>query len=277
MPETGAAFVPPHGSDTILVTQGDPAGIGPELVLRAWLERKQRALPAFGWIGHASALETLCERLNWQVPLRHVEPDEVAGVFDTALPVIALENCADIPVTPGKPDAAAAPSTIASIAQAVALTMAGKAGAVVTMPIAKHVLYGAGFSYPGHTEFLASLSALPGQKSPRPVMLIWSELLAVVPVTIHIPLEAVPKALTTELIIQTARIVHRDYGLRFGIAKPRIALAGLNPHAGENGTIGHEDETVVAPAIRQLRAEGIDASGPYSADTLFHERARHVS
>jgi 4-hydroxythreonine-4-phosphate dehydrogenase len=150
----------------------------------------------------------------------------------------------------------------------------GQAAALVTNPIAKSVMYEAGFEFPGHTEFLAHLAAAPGKPAPRPVMLIWSDALAVVPVTIHVPLAAVPLRLTTELIVETGRIVARDYARRFGIPHARLALCGLNPHAGEGGSIGNEEDKIIAPAIEALRTEGIAASGPYPADTLFHPIAR---
>jgi 4-hydroxythreonine-4-phosphate dehydrogenase len=175
---------------------------------------------------------------------------------------------------PGKPDAASAASTIEAIRMSVALVQTGKAGALVTMPIAKHVLYQAGFAHPGHTEFLAELVRKDGEDPPLPVMLIWSPLLAVVPVTIHIPLKDVPSKLGTSLIVDTARIVARDYRQRFGVENPRLALCGLNPHAGESGSMGTEDAAIIAPAVLQLQAEGIDATGPWPADTMFHERAR---
>jgi 4-hydroxythreonine-4-phosphate dehydrogenase len=175
---------------------------------------------------------------------------------------------------PGRPDPATAAATIRSIEEAVRLARAGGVAALVTNPIAKHVLHEAGFSHPGHTEFLAALAAAPGRPPPHPVMMLWCQDLAVVPVTVHIPLARVPEALTTELILTTARIVDRDLRRRFGVKRPRLALAGLNPHAGESGSIGSEDAEVVAPAVAALRAEGIDASGPWPADTMFHARAR---
>ncbi len=149
----------------------------------------------------------------------------------------------------------------------------GHAGAVVTNPIAKSVLYAAGFAHPGHTEFLAHLSA-DGGPVPRPVMMLWCEELAVVPVTIHIPLREVPSQLTQSAIVETGRIVAAGLRERFGIAAPRLALSGLNPHAGESGALGSEDAEIVAPAVAALRELGIDASGPYPADTMFHARAR---
>jgi 4-hydroxythreonine-4-phosphate dehydrogenase len=158
---------------------------------------------------------------------------------------------------------------------AAALICDGRAGAMVTNPIAKSVLYAAGFQHPGHTEYLATLAArLWGTAEPRPVMMIWSPDLAVVPATIHVPLRQVADLLTGSLVVETGRIVHRDMRRRFGIDAPRIAVAGLNPHAGEGGALGLEDDAVIRPAVETLRAEGIDARGPLPADTLFHARAR---
>jgi 4-hydroxythreonine-4-phosphate dehydrogenase len=145
----------------------------------------------------------------------------------------------------------------------VALVQAGKASAVVTNPIAKSVMRAAGFEFPGHTEFLSHLAARAGGAPPRPVMLIWSEELAVVPVTIHLPLADVPRLLTANLIVETGRIVAREFANRFGVAHPRLAVCGLNPHAGEGGMLGREDEEIIRPAIERLQSEGIDASGPY--------------
>jgi 4-hydroxythreonine-4-phosphate dehydrogenase len=256
----------------LALTQGDPAGIGPELTLRAWLERRERALPAFACIGDPDHLASVARRLGWTVPLRACRWGDVDTVFAAALPVIPLESGAGAAV-PGQPDPATGAGTISSIDRAVAAVRAGEAAAVVTNPIAKSVLYSAGFKHPGHTEYLAHLAARDGV-APRPVMMLWCEELAVIPVTIHEPLRRVPDLLTTELIVETGRIVASELRSRFGIAAPRLAISGLNPHAGENGTMGHEDAGVVAPAIAQLQAEGIDARGPYPADTMFHARAR---
>jgi 4-hydroxythreonine-4-phosphate dehydrogenase len=260
-------------SRPIVVTQGDPSGIGPELTLRAWAERKERTLPAFGWIGDPQALMTAMAATGMQVPLVETDAAGIPADFDQGLPVLPTRAKA-AGAAPGRPDPASAASTLEAIAEAVALVTAGKAAALVTMPIAKHVLHRAGFSHPGHTEYLAELAAAPGEAPPLPVMLIWSPLLAVVPVTIHIPLKDVPARLSTGLIVETGRIVARDYRLRFGAESPRLALCGLNPHAGESGSIGAEDEAIIAPAVARLQADGIRASGPWPADTLFHERAR---
>ncbi|SFI10726.1 4-hydroxythreonine-4-phosphate dehydrogenase [Bosea sp. OK403] len=255
----------------LALTQGDPAGIGPELALLAWQQREQRMLPAFACIADIDHLGQTAQRLGLDVPMISCEWDAVNRSFATALPVIAHGHA--VTAMPGQPDPASAAGTIGSITSAVAAVRQGQASAVVTNPIAKSVLYAAGFAYPGHTEFLAHLAA-DGGAPPHPVMMLWCEDLAVVPVTIHIPLRSVPDALTQELIVETGRIVADELSRRFGIAAPRIAVSGLNPHAGEGGALGREDDEVVAPAIARLRALGIEAHGPYPADTMFHARAR---
>jgi 4-hydroxythreonine-4-phosphate dehydrogenase len=193
-------------------------------------------------------------------------------VFATALPVVALDLA--ISAEPGRPDQTSAPAAIAAIRRAVADVLAGEASAVVTNPVAKNVLYKSGFAEPGHTEFLARLAAEATGVAAHPVMMLWSPELAVVPVTIHLPLAEVPEKLDRELIVTTGRIVDRDLRERFGIARPRLAIAGLNPHAGEDGALGTEDNAVVRPAIDRLRQEGIDVRGPLPADTMFHAAAR---
>lgn len=256
----------------LALTQGDPAGIGPEIALMAWLRRQELALPPFACLANVALLSGLADRLGLPVPVRTVDWSEAEACFATALPVIELKNA---PVAQaGRPDPANAAGVIEAIERAVAAVEAGQAAALVTNPIAKSVLYAAGFRHPGHTEFLAALAGRDAASPPQPVMMLWSEELAVVPVTIHVPLAAVPGLLTTELIVATGRIVAAELTRRFGIAKPRLALSGLNPHAGEGGALGGEDEAVVAPAVAQLRALGIAASGPYPADTMFHARAR---
>jgi 4-hydroxythreonine-4-phosphate dehydrogenase len=188
------------------------------------------------------------------------------------MPIVPLQ----VPVTaaPGQPDASSAPAAVASIRRAVSDVLSGQAAGIVTNPVAKNVLYRSGFAEPGHTEFLAKLVEEANGKASRPVMMLWSPELAVVPVTIHLPLKDVISKLTCELVVETGRITARDLTRRFGILRPRLAVAGLNPHAGENGTLGEEDAAVVAPAVERLRSEGIEAVGPLPADTLFHERAR---
>jgi 4-hydroxythreonine-4-phosphate dehydrogenase len=177
---------------------------------------------------------------------------------------------------PGKPDGSSAPAAIDSIRRAVSDVLSGHAAGIVTNPVAKNVLYRSGFAEPGHTEFLGKLVQEATGNAARPVMMLWSPELAVVPVTIHLPLKDVVSRLTCDLVTETGRIVARDLTRRFGIVRPRLVVAGLNPHAGEDGALGEEDAAIVAPAVEQLRAEGIDAAGPLPADTLFHERARAV-
>jgi 4-hydroxythreonine-4-phosphate dehydrogenase len=254
------------------LTLGEPAGIGPDLALAVWRRRRELDVPAFYLIGEPDFLKGRARALGLDVPLAAVTPAQAGAAFARALPVVAL----GLPVTaaPGKPDATSAPAAIASIRRAVTDVMAGHAAAVVTNPIAKNVLYRSGFAEPGHTEFLARLAQEATGKPVTAVMMLWSPELAVVPVTIHIPLRQVFAALSTELIVQTGRIVARELQARFRIAHPRLTVAGLNPHAGEEGALGEEDVTIVAPAVAQLKSEGIDARGPLPADTLFHERAR---
>ncbi len=253
----------------LALTQGDPAGIGPEIALMAWLARDALRLPPFLVVADPGLLEERAAALGLSVPVTAARSEDAGDLFPSALPVMPVDAGAQ--VVPGRPDPATATGTIRAIEIAVALAREGRARAVVTNPIAKHVLTRAGFPHPGHTEFLA---ALAGDPPPRPVMMLWCEGLAVVPVTVHIPLSAVPAALTADLVVETGRIVARDLRERFRIPAPRLAVAGLNPHAGESGTLGHEDDAVVRPAVERLRAEGIAAWGPAPADTLFHARAR---
>jgi 4-hydroxythreonine-4-phosphate dehydrogenase len=256
----------------LAMTLGEPAGIGPELTLAIWRRRVELDLPAFYLIGDADFLRQRARSLALEVPVAVVTPAEASATFERALPVVPL----DLPVTaaPGKPDATSAPAAIASIRRAVADVLAGRAAGVVTNPVAKNVLYRSGFAEPGHTEFLARLVQEATGKPIRPVMMLWSSELAVVPVTIHLPLKDVVSRLTSDLIAETGRIVARDLRARFRIARPRIVVAGLNPHAGEDGALGEEDRLIVQPAVTRLRAEGIDAIGPLPADTMFHEKAR---
>ena len=256
----------------LAVTMGEPAGIGPELVLQAWLQRIPRDLPPFFVLADPDHLAHLAERLGHAVPIVVTEPERAAEMFPLALPVLPLDMA--VLAEPGKPNVADAPAVIESIRAATTLVLEGRASAVVTSPISKAPLLRAGFQHPGHTEFLGALAEQHTGRAARPVMMLWTEGLAVVPVTVHIPLADVPAVLTRDLIAETGRIVAHDLVTRFGIPHPRLALAGLNPHAGEEGTLGGEDAAVIAPAIADLKAEGIDASGPWPADTLFHEAAR---
>jgi 4-hydroxythreonine-4-phosphate dehydrogenase len=252
----------------LAMTMGDPAGIGPELALAAW---RDRIGPPFVVFAAPGVLVAAAERAGFAVPIIETDPAGAGAAFLNGLPVVPLRNAVED--APGRPSAANAAATIESIERAVQAVRQGHARALVTNPIAKATLYEAGFKHPGHTEYLGELARAWGVAA-FPVMMIWSETLAVVPVTIHIPLADAPKALTAELIISTARIVDRDLRARFGVARPRLAVAGLNPHAGEGGAMGREEITIIGPAIEALKAEGIDVVGPLSADTMFHTKAR---
>ena len=256
----------------LALTQGDPAGIGPDITLGAWLARRELGLAPFLFIGDASVLSGRARQLGLDVPLRETDAAGACAAFADALPV--LPKAAGVSVVAGEPHVGTARGTIAAIEMAVSLTMKGDALAVVTNPIAKSVLYEAGFGFPGHTEFLADLAARATGKPCMPVMMLAGPKLRAIPVTIHIPLKDVPTALTPSLIIETCRIAASDLRARFGIAHPRLAIAGLNPHAGEDGALGKEDQDIIQPAIQVLRAEGIDAFGPLPADTMFHDDAR---
>jgi 4-hydroxythreonine-4-phosphate dehydrogenase len=256
----------------LALTVGEPAGIGPDITLFAWCRRGELKLPPFYLLADPAFVVRRARDLKLDVPVEIAAPERAAAAFARALPVVPIDVA--ITAKPGQPDATSAPAAIAAIRRAVADVLEGRAAAVVTNPVAKSVLYRSGFAEPGHTEFLAKLVEEMTGVTAQPVMMLWSEELAVVPVTIHLPLSAVPAALTTELIVTTGRIVARDLAARFAIPHPRLAIAGLNPHAGEDGAMGEEDGTIVAPAIAQLRADGIDAQGPRPADTMFHTAAR---
>ena len=264
--------MPSRSSIPLALTQGDPAGIGPDITLAAWLRRGELGLPPFLFLGDAAVLAARASQLGLNVPLKEADPATACDVFHDALPILSIE--AGMNVVAGQPHVGTAKGTIAAIEMAVSLSMNGETSAVVTNPIAKSVLYDAGFGFPGHTEFLADLATRATGKAVMPVMLLAGPKLRAIPVTIHIPLKDVPQALTSDLIIETCRITDHDLRTRFGISKPRLAVAGLNPHAGENGALGKEDDDIIRPAIDALRSEGIDAFGPLPADTMFHDEAR---
>ncbi len=256
----------------LALTLGEPAGIGPDISVRAWQRRTELQLPPFYLIGDPEFLRRRAETLGFDVPVETVAPKDAQAAFGRALPVVDLGR--DITAEPGRPDATSAPAAIASIRRAVEDVVSGRAAAVVTNPVAKSILYKSGFAEPGHTEYLARLAfELTGEPA-WPVMMLWSPEVAVVPVTIHLPFKDVVERLTRDLIFETGRVVARDLQQRFGIARPRLAVAGLNPHAGEDGTLGSEDAAVVRPAVERLVADGIDARGPLAADSMFHAAAR---
>jgi 4-hydroxythreonine-4-phosphate dehydrogenase len=261
----------PGAALPLCVTIGEPAGIGPDIILAAWAQRKRLKLPPFFVIGDPAMLARRALALSLAVKISAIEAGEAQGPFG-GLPVAGLS--AAMTGEPGKPSATDAPLVIEAIRTGVDAVFAGKASGLVTCPISKEALYGAGFTHPGHTEFLAELAREKTGKTVLPVMMIASEAVRTVPVTIHIALSQVPQALSTQLIVDTARVTAQGLKQRFGIENPRLAVAGLNPHAGEGGAMGREDIEIIAPAIARLRAEGIEASGPLPADTMFHAKAR---
>ncbi len=269
-PEAGGAAKTP-----LAVTMGEPAGIAAEITLMAWRaahaclnEGADGAGPFFA-IADPEHLRTMADKLGLAVPVTPITAaKDAAAVFEQALPVLPLRLSK--PVRSGDLDPAHAPAVIDSIEQAVALAMAGEAAAVVTNPVHKKVLYGAGFRYPGHTEFLAALAG----GGAAPVMMLACPGLRVVPVTVHLPLAKALAVLSKDAIVHAGRIAAAALQRDFSIAKPRLVAAGLNPHAGEHGALGGEETQIIAPAVADLRAQGIQIDGPQPADTLFHAEAR---
>ena len=255
----------------LALTLGEPAGIGPDITIKAWLRRNELKLPAFYLLGDRDFVSDRAHTLGLKIRLAEVRPEDAFDAFADALPVVTTGHSAT--AQPGQPDHTSADAALASIRQAVDDVIGARASAVVTNPIAKSVLYRAGFRHPGHTEFLAELAATDGH-TPQPVMMLWSPIVAVVPVTIHISLREAVAQLSSDLIITTVRIVAAALKARFGLANPRLVVSGLNPHAGEEGSLGTEERTIIAPAVEMLRAEGIEIRGPLPADTMFHDAAR---
>lgn len=259
----------PSNSLPLALTMGEPAGVGGDIALKAWAARHEAAVPPFVVLDDPDRLRALAAKLGMAVPVRVVaSPGEAVDQFAQALPVlpVRLGN----PVVAGSPDPVNGAAVIASIDRAVALVQAGQAAAVVTNPIQKSSLYAAGFRHPGHTEYLAHLAGL----SEEPIMMLAAADLRVVPVTIHVSVRDAVDLLTTDAIIHAGRVTAAALARDFGIERPRLAVAGLNPHAGEGGAMGREEIDVIAPAIAVLRADGIDVSGPRPPDTMFHAAAR---
>jgi 4-hydroxythreonine-4-phosphate dehydrogenase len=249
----------------LAISMGDPAGIGPEIIAKAWEARVANALPPFVAVGDARAIERV-----WNGPIARVtDLSEVATAFPTALPVLTVEDAGEI--VPGVPDVEGARCALHSLELAVGLVRTGVARALVTGPVSKSQLYAIGFSHPGQTEFVAERYGVAGENA---VMMLAGPSLKVVPITTHVPLNQVSGLLTIELIVAKARATARGLLRNFGIENPRLAFAGFNPHAGEQGALGREEIDIIAPAIAILRDEGIDATGPFAADTMFHPRAR---
>jgi len=252
----------------LALTMGDPAGIGGELTLRAWQARRggDRCFVA---LDDPDRLRRLARDMILDVPVATVATiGAVPAAFPDALPVLPIRLA--IPARPGQPDGKNAAAVVASIERATDLAARGLAGAVVTNPINKAVLYDAGFAYPGHTEFLAALTGAVGKQ----IMMLVSPALRVVPVTVHASLRRSIEMITMERIVAAARTTEVALRLEFGIARPRLAIAGLNPHAGEQGALGDEETTIIGPAIDELRGAGLEVSGPWPPDTMFTETAR---
>jgi 4-hydroxythreonine-4-phosphate dehydrogenase len=255
----------------LALSMGDPAGVGPELAVAAWALSATAGLPPFVVVGSRQILEQAAERRGLHVRVVPVAgPAEGAEAFGTALPVIDVGDGA---YTPGGPCDHGAALALESLHRATELTRRGDASALVTGPIAKSRLARVGFDYPGQTEFVAAACGVAADDA---VMMLAGPSLRVVPVTVHVALSRVPHLLTAALITRRSAIAAAALARDFGIAEPRLAIAGLNPHAGEDGRMGHEDGTVIAPAVATLREAGIDARGPLPADTMFHPAARET-
>ena len=258
----------------LALTRGDPSGIGIEIALKTWLATHSAAegTEPFFLLADLDHCRRVATDLGLDVPILASDPATARRDFATALPIVPL----DIKTLgrPGLPDAADAHGTIASLERSVELVASGDASAVVTLPVSKEILHRVGYAHPGQTEFMGEMTKHLYGVEARAIMLLWSPILAVVPATIHVPIASVPGLVTQALIVDTVRIVARDLAARFGLQAPRIAVTGLNPHAGEGGDIGREDIEIIMPALDRLRAEGISVSGPYPADTLFHTAAR---
>ena len=253
---------PPH---PLAVSLGDPAGVGPEVVAKCWDSREQFALSSFVAVGDGHSLAAV-----WDGPIEVVDdPRQADAAFDHALPLIQVPAAGkDVP---GHPSLAGAHCSLDSLELAVGLARSGSASGVVTGPVSKEQLYAIGFQHPGQTEFVAERC---GISPTNVVMMLAGPTLRTVPVTTHIKLSDVPEALSTSLIESRARAALRGLERSFGIAEPRLAIAGLNPHAGEGGRLGREEIELIEPAIAALAAEGWRVTGPHPADTMFHARAR---
>ncbi len=273
----------PEGPPPLALTMGEPAGIGGEIALKAWRALRDRGSaqglvdslesgdpePKFFLIDDPARLESLASRLNLDVPVDAIaSPAQANAVFADALPILPL--AVPIAAEPGRPDPANVPAVLASIGRAVELARDGLAAAVVTNPVHKKLLYDTGFQYPGHTEYLA---ALAGTRD-RPVMMLTCPGLRVVPVTVHLPLAQVAPALSEDIIVHAGEVTADALRRDFGVERPRLAVAGLNPHAGEDGALGREETEIIAPAVARLRRAGLDVTGPAPADTLFRAEAR---
>ena len=256
----------------IAVSIGEPAGIGPDIVISAFAAGLLEPHIPLIILGDPDILEKRAAALNFQISIQTV--DTIEPAIPASRTVFVLST-GPMVAAPGRPNGGDSDAVVRAIEMGVDLVMQGKASALVTCPINKDVLYQSGFTHPGHTEYLAHLCAQKTQQTYHPVMMLCGPELKTVPVTIHIPLSQVHNRLSAELIIETGRIVAADLVRRFAVSSPRLAVSGLNPHAGENGSMGHEEKDIIEPAVRALKAEGIDAIGPLPADTMFHAAARN--
>jgi 4-hydroxythreonine-4-phosphate dehydrogenase len=252
----------------LALTMGDPAGIGGELTLRAWLALRQ-GRTVFVALDDPRRLDALARAMGLDVPVAVIDDAaDAADCFATALPVLAIPLAE--PARPGQPSRANAVAVVRSIERATRLAQARQVGGIVTNPINKAALYDAGFAHPGHTEFLAELTGAAGEQ----IMMLASPSLRVVPVTVHASLRNAIAMLSAAMIIAAARTTAASLRRDFGIPHPRLGIAGLNPHAGEQGALGDEEAGIIVPAIDALRAEGLDVSGPWPPDTMFTPLAR---
>ena len=249
----------------LAVAMGDPAGIGPEIVAKAWNARQLHSLAPFFAVGDARAIERV-----WDGPVARIDdPGDTAAAFADALPVLSLADAGEL--TPGEPTVNGARCALQTLEMACGLARSGAAGALVTGPVSKAQLYEVGFAHPGQTEFVAERCGVAVENA---VMMLAGPTLRVVPMTVHVPITRVAELLTVDLVVGKGRGTARGLLRNFGIERPRLAVTGLNPHAGESGALGREEIDVLRPAIAALREEGIDAVGPFAADTMFHARAR---
>lgn len=256
-------------SGPLAISLGDPAGIGPELIAEAWSRRDSERLPPFAVIGGAQILRAAARSRGIELPVKAIASLDAAGdAFAVALPVLDLHDGA---WSPGAPSREGAELAMGSLAEATRRTVRGEAAALVTGPVAKARLAEVGFDHPGQTEYVAAACGIaPGDA----VMMLAGPRLRAVPLTVHVALAQVPALLTQDLIVRRARIVAAALQSDFGVSRPRLAIAGLNPHAGEDGRFGDEEQRIIAPAVALLREEGIDAAGPFPPDAMFTARAR---
>ena len=249
----------------IAAALGDPAGVGPELFARAWAARRERGLPRFFGVGCAQSV-----RRVWDGPVVDVSgPEEARERFDEGFPVWTICDSGNTEL--GVPSAEAAQCALQALEFGIGLARNGAARALVTGPVSKDQLYRVGFQHAGQTEFIADRCGIARSNA---IMLLASDALKVVPLTVHVPLRQVPDLITQELVVARTQAAARGMERSFGIEQPRLALAGLNPHAGEAGALGTEEVEVLRPAVEQLRAEGYDVTGPHSPDAMFTPAAR---